>query len=267
LQSQNVYFLSRTDTGTYDPDIFAVAKYQDAGASAAWQDVVFAFVNNNYAGSSNRWGTFNVNAVTATGSNRFGIVTGHNYNLVNLLASDTNAHVWSQDVTGSTLISGGITVGLTASGTSGGQAQYLKLIDTTQSTAGQVNDYANPDTDGDGMPNTWETAHGLNPQVANPNADSDHDGVSDYLEYIAGTDPANASSCLKVNNIVATSGTDIALTWASVPGVDYQVKASGDLSSWNALPPAVTADGSQTAVHISISGTTPKEFFRVEVKR
>lgn len=40
------------------------------------------------------------------------------------------------------------------------------------------------DTDGDGMPDTWEIAHGLNPNVANNNGDFDNDGYTDLEEYM-----------------------------------------------------------------------------------
>jgi MYXO-CTERM domain-containing protein len=43
---------------------------------------------------------------------------------------------------------------------------------------------ANFDTDQDGMPDTWETLHNLNPAVANNNADFDTDGYTDLEEYI-----------------------------------------------------------------------------------
>ena len=40
------------------------------------------------------------------------------------------------------------------------------------------------DTDGDGMPDTWEIAHGLNPNVANNNGDFDNDFYTDLEEYL-----------------------------------------------------------------------------------
>ncbi|MCJ7543594.1 MAG: dockerin type I domain-containing protein [Phycisphaerae bacterium] len=40
------------------------------------------------------------------------------------------------------------------------------------------------DTDRDGMPNTWETARGLDPSVANNNGDDDADGYTDLEEYL-----------------------------------------------------------------------------------
>jgi pectate lyase len=49
------------------------------------------------------------------------------------------------------------------------------------------------DTDGDGMPDAWETAHGLNPQDAADGAlDADGDGYTNLEEYLNGTDPRQA---------------------------------------------------------------------------
>jgi hypothetical protein len=40
------------------------------------------------------------------------------------------------------------------------------------------------DTDNDGMPNTWETMHMLNPNMADNNGDADTDGYTNLEEYI-----------------------------------------------------------------------------------
>jgi len=46
------------------------------------------------------------------------------------------------------------------------------------------------DTDGDGMPDSWEQQYGLNPQqAASPHADLDGDGYTDLEEYLNGTRP------------------------------------------------------------------------------
>lgn len=50
------------------------------------------------------------------------------------------------------------------------------------------------DTDGDGMPDAWEIAHGLNPNVNDADGDLDGDGVSNLDEYLQGTDPNDANS-------------------------------------------------------------------------
>lgn len=45
------------------------------------------------------------------------------------------------------------------------------------------------DTDGDGMPDAWEIAHGFNPNVTNIEMDTDNDGASNLMEYQFDTDP------------------------------------------------------------------------------
>ena len=49
---------------------------------------------------------------------------------------------------------------------------------------------SNPgDADSDGMPDAWETAHGLNPAVNDAAGDLDGDGVSNLAEYQQGLNP------------------------------------------------------------------------------
>lgn len=45
------------------------------------------------------------------------------------------------------------------------------------------------DTDGDLMPDVWESANGLNPLIKDANADPDNDGWTNLQEYNAGTNP------------------------------------------------------------------------------
>lgn len=50
------------------------------------------------------------------------------------------------------------------------------------------------DSDSDGLPNVWELANSLNPNVNNASFDTDLDGFTDAEEYAAGTDPQLDSS-------------------------------------------------------------------------
>ena len=61
--------------------------------------------------------------------------------------------------------------------------------------------------------------------------DSDGDGMSDDAEEIAGTDPDDSTSVLRIDEFTFSGGT-VYLQWMAVPGRDYQVEESTDLELW-----------------------------------
>src|SRR6185312_6441414 len=85
----------------------------------------------------------------------------------------------------------------------------------------------NPDSDGDGLPDAWETQY-FGTLAYGANDDPDHDGLSNYQEYIAGTDPGNANSVLRVTDINAASG-QVNLTWNSVAGKTYTIYSASQI--------------------------------------
>jgi hypothetical protein len=50
------------------------------------------------------------------------------------------------------------------------------------------------DSDGDKMPDRWESANGLNPHKANARKDADRDGLKNLGEFRDGTDPLDDDS-------------------------------------------------------------------------
>ncbi len=73
--------------------------------------------------------------------------------------------------------------------------------------------------------------------------DTDGDGMPDYAEFIAGTDPTNPSSKFVVLGATNSVNT-IQFQWAAVPGRSYQVLASSNLLSWTPVTDWVLANRS-----------------------
>ncbi|MFO7709640.1 MAG: C25 family cysteine peptidase [Desulfobacterales bacterium] len=76
-------------------------------------------------------------------------------------------------------------------GVSRGAIYYYKLEDVDASGTHTVHGPVCVDWDGDGLPDDWEIAHGLDPAQNNADLDPDGDGVPNWLEYARGTDPFN----------------------------------------------------------------------------
>ena len=274
LRSRENYFLSRTDTAAYDPDIFAVAKYEAPGVSAASQEVVFVFVNNDFSASTNRWATFNLD-VDYNGRNWFGIIPTHEYNIVDLISTNPSAWVWQTNKTGSELINNGITVGLTGNPYDGAQAQYLKLVDRTETAADNdgdgITDFSDPDDDNDGLPDSWETAHGLDPFSGagddGPEGDPDHDGMDNRAEFAAWTDPTNAASCLRLS-IDLLSPDQVQVRWSAVADQNYHLETAdeslSDGTTWNRIYFGTALSNQESAVDYIPTGVVSR-FYRIRI--
>ncbi len=111
------------------------------------------------------------------------------------------------------------------------------------------------DSDGDGMPDAWEVLHQMNPNSAlcddGPDFDSDHDGATNYEEYLAGTDPQDATSALRLTAKVLSNG-KVRLTWTAIPGRRYYLEAATDVRG----PYDLLIDAS-----LPRTATTGNEFF------
>jgi len=122
------------------------------------------------------------------------------------------------------------------------------------------------DTDGDGLPDSWENQHQLDPMdstgLNGADGDPDHDSAANLQEYLAGTDPQNANSVLRIVN--QTNG-GRRLTWSSVPGKGYQVYATPDPSGeFEALSGTIIATNT-TASYTDPSPAVSNKFYRVWV--
>lgn len=88
------------------------------------------------------------------------------------------------------------------------------------------------DTDGDGLPDNWEIAHGLRPDLSTGEdggqGDPDQDGATNASEYLSGTDPHDPESVLRLRLSFAGAGR-VRLEWPIIPGHDYLVEEAGRL--------------------------------------
>ena len=133
------------------------------------------------------------------------------------------------------------------------------------------------DSDGDGLPDNWETLHfeSLANSAGLASDDYDHDGFNDSSEYIAGTDPADAQSYLKLTanrdgqNIVLS----FPMTEASGTGYfgkrryyDLLSSANPAAGSWQLLPGATNLPAVTGTFSCTNSTTSSAVFYRVKVR-
>jgi hypothetical protein len=97
--------------------------------------------------------------------------------------------------------------------------------------------------------------------VARP-GDSDNDGMSDYQEMIAGTDPYNSNSVLRISALA--DGNQL-IVWDGVSNINYQVLATTNLNYPMApISPVVPGNGGPTFYFDSAPDAASK-FYRLQV--
>jgi hypothetical protein len=120
-----------------------------------------------------------------------------------------------------------------------------------------------PDNDQDGIPDPYETSLGLDTNnVADALGDLDSDGMKNRDEYLAGTDPANPSSYLKIDQ--STTPGVAMLHLAAVSNRTYTVQYIDALggSSWTALA-SLVARATNRVEQLADQSWTSNRFYRV----
>jgi len=121
------------------------------------------------------------------------------------------------------------------------------------------------DTDGDGIPDQWELAHNLDPNTNDAGLDPDGDRMTNLEEYVAGTDPRDPESVLKVA-LVHASGWF--LEFNAVSNISYTLQICPNLSlgvwqDWSSVAPAQT----NRSMMLPISVLPSVNFYRATATR
>jgi hypothetical protein len=146
---------------------------------------------------------------------------------------------------------------------------FFDVIVTNRATAGTPGTlsqraYLHVFTDGDNdrIGDSWETAYGFNPAASGDAAlDADGDGVSNLNEFIAGTNPTNALSYLRVD-LSFEPGAHV--EFLSISNHSYTVQFRDDLGSgvWSNLAHVYTRV-TNNFERISDPAAKPRRYYRL----
>ena len=124
--------------------------------------------------------------------------------------------------------------------------------------------YTFADANTNSIPDAWEMAQfsGISTQRSKT-TDTDTDGLSDWAEFVAGSDPNNPPPQFKLTAQRLTNNL-VRLSWPAVLNHSYRVHASSNAVAW--LPHSVWLPAVETNMNYTFSAGTngAARFFRVE---
>ena len=120
------------------------------------------------------------------------------------------------------------------------------------------------DSDGDGLPDAWEIANGLNPNDPNDaNGDADGDGISNRNEYLAGTYAFDPNDGFRLSLVEVNAGRS-QLEFLAISGRTYTIQASPNLQQWTPVSFSVVTGGVPGALQNNYPATDIRNL-RIEV--
>ncbi|MDA0991668.1 MAG: hypothetical protein O3A51_13075, partial [Verrucomicrobia bacterium] len=125
------------------------------------------------------------------------------------------------------------------------------------------------DSDGDEMPDVWESRHDLNPADGGDKlGDADEDGFQNYAEARAGTNPRDASSRLALVDLDYVSVVDgYRLWWTSQANHRYAIARSTNLmDGFEPLVDNLAATPPTNSYTDIVGATNAVHYYRVSVE-
>jgi hypothetical protein len=105
-----------------------------------------------------------------------------------------------------------------------------------------------------------------NPAAA-PAADPDNDGMNNWAEFLAGTNPTNSASVLRVTAI-AREGNDLRITWTTGSGktnVLQQADTLGGASNFADAFTLLTVGSVTNYLYLGAATSAPARYYRVRL--
>lgn len=144
---------------------------------------------------------------------------------------------------------------------------------TATNPAGSTSDFSqaivvsSTDSDGDGMPDLYESSQpGLNAAVNDAALDLDRDGFSNIAEFRSGTAPGVPTSHLRL--IPMKIAGSVVLDLPTVVGITYRIEKRLGLtgvSAWSVFADNVIGTGGTMSIPDPAAGTQPRAFYRAVV--
>jgi hypothetical protein len=120
------------------------------------------------------------------------------------------------------------------------------------------------DTDGDGLPDSWELQFFGNLSVS-ADEDSDGDGFGNLQEYLAGTSPVDSSSALRITSITK-SGANFLISFTTCTNKSYELQSNADVSvNWSNIVAGIPGTGGIVTVPDPGATNLTNRFYRVQL--
>jgi glycosidase len=151
--------------------------------------------------------------------------------------------------------------------------QFTPLTGNSRISGIQVQKIGDLFSDIDGIPDWWRLAYfdhavGEDGDDSRGGDDADGDGLTNLQEYLAGTNPVDATSRFAITNVQIV-GPDVQVMWTSVAGKMYQLQRADSIdqsAAWANVGSSLTATGAVSTQTDAGAANDPVHFYHVTVQ-